>query len=243
MIKAKSLPKSSLYLQTEASDPSDQAVAVYHLSHDLRGPLNSILGFSDLLLEGVEGPLNEVQLEDIAAIRQSALNLLDLINVVVDLSKISANKLSLNWSQVPLERLAQQVTEHDLGEGRRGSWANRQTLPTMQGDYERIEQILLILARFLFEHKAGQVQLEVEPDGAEINLKLTAPGVVLDKQTIAELPNLSIVTDGNGRSKLSAGGVRVPLAYQLAKQHRGQIWVESQPDSGATFCLRLPVSQ
>jgi signal transduction histidine kinase len=242
-MKTKSGSENSLYLQTQEFDPPDQAVAVYHLSHDLRGPLNSILGFSDLLLEGIEGPLNETQMEDLVAIRQSARNLLDLINIVVDLSKIGAGKLSLNWGQVPLDRLAARVTEHDLGEGRRVSWENNQALPSVPGDFERIEQIILILARFLFENKASRVEFEIELAGSELILKLAAPEVILDKQKIAELPQLSVVTDANGRSQLSSGGVRVPLAYQLAKQHGGRIVVDSEAEGGSTFCLRLPISQ
>ena len=66
----------SFLLQKQAGNSSRQPLEVYHLSHDLRGPLNSILGFAELLVEGIEGPLNDVQIEDISAIHQSAQTLL-----------------------------------------------------------------------------------------------------------------------------------------------------------------------
>lgn len=96
------VPHYSLKLQKHASDPARQPLEIYHLSHDLRGPLNSILGFAELLLEEIEGPLNETQHADVSAIYQSAQNLLHLINMMVDLSKLEANRLKLDFKAVNL---------------------------------------------------------------------------------------------------------------------------------------------
>src|SRR4030095_11379092 len=111
MAETKPQPEKSFALQKEAVHPSHQPLQLYHLSHDLRGPLNSVLGFSELLLEGLEGPLNEVQIEDITAIRQSATTLLNLINVVVDLSRLEADRLVLTFKLVELEPVIAKVLE------------------------------------------------------------------------------------------------------------------------------------
>jgi signal transduction histidine kinase len=69
-----------------------------------------VLGFSELLLEGLEGPLSELQVEDITAIRQSATNLLNLISIVVDLSRLEAGQLILAFKPVDLKQLAAKVS-------------------------------------------------------------------------------------------------------------------------------------
>jgi signal transduction histidine kinase len=95
-------------------NPDSEPFEVYHLSHDLRGPLNSILGFTELLLEEIEGPLTDIQKEDILAINQSAQNLLHLINTMVDLSKFDAGRMEFNLGEVALDQVVNTVLASDF---------------------------------------------------------------------------------------------------------------------------------
>ena len=236
----------SFVLQKQITDPSRPPLEVYHLSHDLRGPLNSILGFAELLLEGIEGPLNETQEADIAAIYQSAQNLLYLINTVVDLSKLEAGRLKMMFESVDLGQLMQNVMESDLV-----ARANQveivakvaETVPAVWGDSERIAQMILSFIRFgLKSNKPGRIVITADSDDETVTIKVEIEGVVVPAEELPQLFELIVKVDPAGRSELGQGGLSLPLTRRLAEEHHGRVWVESRA-GGATFYLILPVEQ
>jgi signal transduction histidine kinase len=238
----------SFSLQTQMADPSRQPLEVYHLSHDLRGPLNSILGFTELLLEGVEGPLNDIQQEDIAAVRQSAQNLLQLINTVVDLSKLEANKLTLTFGPVQLHDVVPRILKAQTAAG----WPDQLrlaarisgSLPPVWGDPDRVEQMVLSLVAFALKiQSSGQIEITVTHDDQAVTVQVTATDVVLPPEHVAELFELSVKIDSSGRSELGKGGLTLPLVQQLAERHQGQVWAESWAGLGTAFYLKLPLRQ
>jgi signal transduction histidine kinase len=239
-------PAPIFSLQKQAGDPSKQPLEIYHLSHDLRGPLNSILGFTELLLEGVEGPLNEVQHEDIAAIRQSALNLLQLINTVVDLSKVESNKLTLNIGPVQLHDLVARVLKAQAVAGRAGQVTARipEALPPVWGDPDRIEQMILNLVTFALKApNPGPIEITVSHDDQAAIVQVRAAALELPVEQLVELFELNVNVDAGGRSELGKGGLTLPLVQALAEKQQGQAWVESQADLGTVFYLKLPLRQ
>ena len=240
--------KNSFMVQQPMSNASEQPLKVHHLSHDLRGPLNSILGFAELLLEGIEGPINEIQAEDLAAIRQSAKNLLGLINTVVDLSKLEDDRLALNFEPVQLDAIIETVMAAKMG----AATARQveliaqvpESLPPLWGDRERVEQMVLNLVNFAFKIKQdGQINIKVAHDDAYATLQIIAPKVWLPVKQLSELFELIVETDATGRSELGAGGLTMPLTQQLATKHQGRAWVENNDEVGVIFYLKLPLHQ
>ena len=159
MASSDSAPKKQFVLSPQMSDPSRQPLEVYHLSHDLRGPLNSILGFSELLLEGIEGPLTEYQEADITAVYQSAQNLLSLINNLVDVSKLEAGRLKLDFGAVDVEGVVQNILSFDFGPNKPEQVELISTiteaLPPVRGDRDRVEQMIMSLGQVCFQENAG----------------------------------------------------------------------------------------
>ena len=213
-----------------------QPLKVYHLSHDLRGPLNSILGFTELLLEGIEGPINDIQAEDLAAIQQSAKNLLALISMVVDLSKVSNDQLILTFEPVSLEAVVNKVLdkvtlEADLPE----------PPPMLWGDPDKISQMVKNLVDFAHSvpHE-GHLGLGITLENDEMILRFTATKVQLSVEKPETLFDLFVEVDEAGRSKLGPGGLTLPLTRQLAAKHHGQVWI-SHDELNTTFYLKLPV--
>jgi len=246
MAETNPAPAPMFSLQKQAADPSKQPLEIYHLSHDLRGPLNSILGFTELLLEGVEGPLNEVQHEDIAAIRQSALNLLQLINAVVDLSKVESNKLTLNIGLVQLHDLVARVLKAQAVTSRAGQVTARipEALPPVWGDPDRIEQMILSLVTFALKApNPGPVEIAVSHDDQAATVQVGAAELELPAEQLAELFDLRGNIDSSGRSELGKGGLTLPLVQALAQKQQGQVWVESRAGLGTIFYLKLPLRQ
>jgi signal transduction histidine kinase len=230
-----------------STDSIREPLKVHHLSHDLRGPLSSILGFTELLLEGIEGPLNEIQTEDVGAIRQSAKGLLQLVNNMVDLSKLENGQLNLTFEPVHLAEVIDQILDSDLMTDATAqvelAVQVSASLPPLWGDPDRVVQMLFNLVRFACEQAApGRVELGVEHDDRDAFIRIAAAGVATSEAELETVFDLAVDTDAAGRSKLGTGGLDLPLVRGLAQKHRGQVWAESQAEGGTIFCLKLPLS-
>ena len=248
MAESASKLKKSFEVSKKMTDATQQPLELYHLSHDLRGPLNSILGFCELLLEGIEGPLNENQETDLAAIYQSAQNLLGLISNLVDLSKLEAGRLIFDPGEVALG----DVFEDVLGFNFRTTKPEQvelvanmpNGLPPIVGDFDRIEQMVMNFVRFAFRMtKTGQVVLAAENHGQAVTIQISIKALVLSAKQLAELFELAVHTDKVGRSELGPGGLELPLVRSLAEAHQGQVWAQSEEKTGTTLYLKLPTSQ
>jgi signal transduction histidine kinase len=212
----------------------------------LRGPLNSILGFSELLLEGIEGPLNENQLDDIGAINQSAQNLLRQINQLVDLSKLAADRLTFDLKAVDLHDVIKKVAAANFGVDQPAGVELKtelpETLPPGRADSERFEQILMELLRFgVKRQKSGQITITAMEAEQEVAIQIILNKVVLTPAQLAELFELGVHVDATGRSKLGVGGLALPLVQRLAEKQNGHLWAGSDEARGTIFHLRWPV--
>ncbi|MCB0162585.1 MAG: hypothetical protein KDI79_00060 [Anaerolineae bacterium] len=238
------LQSNQFTIQNPTGSSSSRPLELRHLSHDLRGPLNSILGFSELLLDGVEGPLTDLQSEDIAAIRHSAKHLLQLINTVVDLSKLAADELRIDFADILLADVIQKVVPLIKREMSAEIVVNMpHPMPMVWGDPDRIGQIIFIVSHFLInQEKAKKFSLIVELDEADVTLRMIAPNLFLPTSKLDEIFELTVHVDAQGHSKLSYGGVELPLAWQLAACHQGRLWVESGEEAGTCFFLKLPLA-
>ena len=238
--------RKRIVLQQERTDANQQAFEVYHLSHDLRGPLNSILGFTELLLEEIEGSLNEVQKEDISAINQSAQNLLRLINNMVDLSKLDAGRLEFNFEVVYLKQIINGLSISDVWTGRPDQVELvvdlPETLPLLWGDSSRVEQMVMgLLSLALRLKRAGEVVITADYDAKTVTIQIHLPEVVVSAQELEEFFKLMVKVDATGRSELGSGGLEFPLVRRLAEKHKGRVWAESEEGAGTTFYLSVPV--
>jgi len=248
MAEAKLKDGQSFVVQEQEVSPPRQPLKVHHLSHDLRGPLNSILGFAELLKEGIEGPINEIQAEDLAAIHQSARNLLHLIDAIVDLSKLENDGLILTFEPVQLTP----IIEHLVASQNERSGSHQidlvaslpESFPPLWADRYRVEQMALSLVRFASSLKqAGQININAYYDEKDVTIEIMVSDILLPPEQLEELFELIVKVNADGRSKLGIGGLDLPLAYQLAKKQAGQVWVESREEMGTTFYLRLPLHQ
>jgi signal transduction histidine kinase len=219
---------------------------VYHLSHDLRGPLNSILGFTELLLEEIEGPLTDVQKEDISAINQSAHNLLRLINNMVDVSKLDADHLDLNESEVDLNLVINNVLTSDfwMGQAAKINVAVnlKDNLPLAWGDGPRIAQMFEELLAWSKLKGTQNIKISTNNDNAEATVQIHLAGVMVSGQDMEDIFKLITRKDGAGRNHLGPGGLEIPLVRRLAKKQQARVWAEAV-GSGTSFYLTFPIAE
>ncbi|GAB4457409.1 MAG: hypothetical protein Kow0031_38320 [Anaerolineae bacterium] len=231
-----------------SAEYSYQPLQPHHLAHDLRGPLNSMLGFTELLLDGIEGPLNDIQTEDLTAMWHSAQNLLNLINAYVDLSRLNAGQLNLESSPVhPGDALRMVVKELSATEAAANVTFEvviPENLPSVAGDFNRVVQTIKLPAQFLVEALGhGTISVGVDTAGNGVEFTLLAAAVSLPPAEFTELFEQTVRVDAAGRARLSAGGIYLPLAYQLALALNGRLSVSSSPETGTAFSLSLPLFQ
>jgi len=222
-----------------------------NMSHELRTPLNSIIGFSRVILKGIDGPISEVQQVDLTAIYNSGQHLLRLINDILDSSKIEAGKMELSNEEVNLIDQINTVMSTAVGFTKdkpiRLVRHVPAQLPIIRGDPTRIRQALLnLLSNAAKFTENGDVVLDVEeqlgPDNKpEVIFKVTdtGPGIVLEDQAKLFQP-FSQVDDSPTR-RSGGTGLGLSISRSLIEMHGGRIgllW--SEVGKGSTFYFTLP---
>ena len=217
------------------------------MSHELRTPINAVLGYSTLLLENIYGPLNEKQAEGIQRTQRAAKHLLELVNDVLDLSKIEAGKIDLRLQPVTFPTLIEElfVTVRPLADkhGSKLSLEFTESQPlTIVSDPRRVRQILLNLLSNAIKFGAGkpiQVSIERTPeDGVTVAVTDHGDGIAPEDQEriFQEFVQL-------GKTQLQEGtGLGLPISRRLAELLHGSLVCTSTLGDGSTFRLTLPAT-
>jgi PAS domain S-box-containing protein len=216
------------------------------MSHELRTPINAVLGYSTLLLENIYGPLNEKQAEGIQRTQRAARHLLELVNDVLDLSKIEAGKIDLRLQPVSFPGLVEElfVTVRPLADKYHTSLALEHDGEeiTVVSDPRRLRQILLNLLSNAIKfggEKPICVRVRRTPEqGVVVEVIDQGEGIPESDQEriFQEFVQLN-------KSQLQEGtGLGLPISRRLAELLRGSLTLESRPGKGSTFKLVLPPS-
>jgi PAS domain S-box-containing protein len=222
-----------------------------NMSHELRTPLNSIIGFSRVILKGIDGPINDQQQQDLSAIYNSGQHLLNLINDVLDLSKIEAGKMELALEELNIGDTINSVMSTAVGlvKDKPVKLVKEiaPNMPAVRADAMRIRQVLLNLvanaAKFTDEGTISiQATTHVNSAGAQevlISIKDTGPGISPDDQT--KLFQAFSQVDSSPTRKSGGSGLGLSICQRLVELHDGQIGVHSAVGQGSTFYFTLPV--
>jgi PAS domain S-box-containing protein len=216
------------------------------MSHELRTPINAVLGYSTLLLENIYGPLNEKQAEGISRTHKAAKHLLELVNDVLDLSKIEAGKIDLRLQPVHFPTLIDDlfVTVRPLADQHHSPLALEHQGEPMKviSDPRRVRQILLNLLSNAIKFGQGKpirVRSMPQPDGGIII-------EVLDEgEGIAGADHEKIFDEfvQLGKTQLTEGtGLGLPISRRLAEMLHGTLAVDSDVGRGSIFRLILPAT-
>jgi signal transduction histidine kinase/CheY-like chemotaxis protein len=220
-----------------------------NMSHELRTPLNSSMILAKLLAENAKGNLNDEQVQFAKSIYSAGNDLLDLINDILDISKVEAGKLELIPEDVSLQRLADslQMTFKPLAEQKKLSFATRvdNNLPhTIHTDQQRLEQILKnLLSNAVKFTDSGRIELSIANDSTDtviFSVTDSGIGIAPDQQDI--IFEAFQQADGSISRRYGGTGLGLSISRDLVKLLGGSISVTSEPGRGSTFSLRLPLS-
>ncbi len=219
------------------------------MSHELRTPLNSIIGFADVLLQGIDGELNDMALNDIQLIHNSGKHLLALINDILDLAKIESGKMELVREAVNIKEITGAVlaTSNSLVKDKPVQIIIDipEMLPSVYGDKLRLNQILLNLvsnaAKFTHE---GTITIKAapniyKPEMMTISVVDTGIGIPADKlNTIFERFRQA---DAGTTRKYGGTGLGLAICRQLIELHGGSLNVRSEEGIGSEFYFNIPL--
>ena len=221
------------------------------VSHDLKGPLNAILGFSELLLRGVEGPLAPAQREDVRLIHRAGDELLSIINSILDSAKLDAGRIELHREWTPSVELISDAAAHarELADGKNVA-VEVQTqagLPPLHVDPHRLRQAIRALVSNAVKFtEQGTVRLrgwvERRSDGSgEFRLDVVDQGPGIAEDDRSRIFHAFEQLDTSVRRTAGGTGLGLFIARQLVELHGGRLWFESVVGRGSTFSLAVPV--
>jgi signal transduction histidine kinase len=217
------------------------------MSHELRTPLNAILGFTQLLDRGVGGGLSSSQQKHVDGVRRSAQHLLELVNDVLDLSKVRAGKLSLRRVPLALEEVARAVvvTVSTMAE-QRGVVLQVDVpsdLPVIYGDHVRMQQMLcnLMSNGIKFTGRGGTVTLTGRAADAGVKLSVRDTGIGIRHEDFDRLFRDFERLETGQAEQADGTGLGLSLTKYLVELHGGRIEVESEFGSGSEFSIWLPI--
>jgi PAS domain S-box-containing protein len=217
-----------------------------NMSHELRTPLNAIVGFSELLADGTPGELNEKQKRFVNHIKQGSAHLLQLINDILDLSKIEAGQLELRCEDFQVEdalpevlstirplAMAKNIKVHTRLEADRAVYADR----------VRFKQILynLLSNAVKFTPKDGRIDIDCLECGSELCISVTDTGIGIRAEDQAVVFEEFRQVEGNTDAPSEGTGLGLAITKRLIEQQGGQISLESSPGKGSRFTFTLPI--
>lgn len=215
------------------------------MSHELRTPLNSIIGFADVLLEGLDGDLNERMEEDVRLIRQSGDHLRGLIGDILDMSKIEAGRMDLRYEEIDIAQLANDVLataaplaqeKHlflhlDIDDG----------VKPVQADRTRLRQVLWnIMGNAIKFTEKGSITVSVQAQQNHILCSVRDTGIGIKEEHAAVVFEQFRQIDGGLNRAAGGTGLGMPITKKLVELHGGEIWIESVFGQGSTFLFTIP---
>lgn len=221
-----------------------------NMSHELRTPLNSIIGFSEMMTSQVMGKLPDTYNEYAGFITTSGHHLLNIINDLLDLSKIEAGMMNLDETEIDLMTTVSEVTlmlkELALNNENEvvvslGTEAGQR----IRGDRLRIKQVLVnVIGNALKFTKGGQVAVEATSEKDALVMRVIDTGIGMSQRDIRVALSPFGQVDGHHLNKRFEGtGLGLPLAEQLMEMHDGVMEIESEVGVGTTVTLRFPAKR
>lgn len=242
-----------LRLAKEAAEHANRSKSEFlaNMSHELRTPLNAINGFSEAMVSEVHGPLKNSRYEGYANdIRDSGLYLLDLINVLLDLSKIEARKYELFEEDVDIRAIVSTAMRLIQGQARAGKLQLDarlpENLPALHADERALRQIVLNLLTnaVKFTHEEGHVSLnvDIENDGCFV-LAITDTGVGMSETDVSRLM-APFERANNAHTRNTEGaGLGLPLVASLVQLHGATMSIDSTVGKGTTVSISFPAER
>jgi PAS domain S-box-containing protein len=214
------------------------------MSHELRTPLHTIIGFAELLSEQLEGPLNEKQHRFINHIRTDSQHLLELINDILDISKIESGRLELRRESFDLTRAIEEILSSIRPQGATKSIVIETSVNVpgaVYADRLRVKQILfnLLSNAVKFTPAGGRISVAAGLRDNILEMSVQDTGFGIPKEQHEAVFDRFYQVGTTTKGVREGTGLGLAITKALVEGHGGRIWVESEPGKGSRFSLTL----
>lgn len=237
-----------LRLLAEKAKKADRIKSAFlaTMSHELRTPLNSIIGFTGIILKELAGPLNEEQKKQLGMVQSSARHLLELINDVLDISKIEANELKLSVSEFgvkeSIEKVLGMLVPLSEKKGLELRWDISDNVGRIVTDKRRFEQVLMnLMSNAVKFTEKGSILLSCRREGDSYVISVKDTGIGMEKKELERIFEPFSQIDTGLSRKYEGTGLGLSISKKLLELMGGKIFVESEPGKGSTFTVVIPV--
>jgi signal transduction histidine kinase/PAS domain-containing protein len=219
-----------------------------NVSHELRTPLSGIIGYGEFLAEGVYGDLSPDQGEILQKLVESSYKLMDLINNLLDLSRIDAGRLTLYKEPIELGVIVEQSIGQVLPKAmQKGIHLDvpAGATPTVDVDPGRIVQVLvnLLYNAIKFTPDGGTIRVTYQAVGGEVTVAVSDTGIGIPTEHLPLLFVRFSQVDASSTRQFDGTGLGLAICRELIELHAQRIWVDSTPGRGSTFYFTLPIWQ
>jgi len=216
------------------------------VSHELRTPMNAIIGYTKLMLDGLDGEMTAQQQTDLFRVAQAADNLLGLINGLLDLAKIEAGKMELNVEEVNITEVTDEALElvrpHADEKGLQVRALIPQGLPNVWADRARVRQVLAnMLANAVKFTERGTVSVGATAAEGWVTVSVSDTGVGISPEAQAYVFDEFRQADSSTTRRYGGTGLGLAISKRLVTLHGGRIWVDSEVGRGSSFHFTLPI--
>jgi len=222
-----------------------KSMFIASMSHELRTPLNSIIGFTGIILKGLAGEINEEQQKQLSMVQSSAKHLLALINDVIDVSKVEAEKVQLSIEEFDFSQVMQEIKDSfSVAVDEKGI---KLSLEMPQGikvksDERRVKQIIMnLISNAIKFTDQGGAEIRVVPAGGKVNMFVKDSGSGIRKEDMEKLFKQFSRIVVEGLPLVEGTGLGLYLSQKLARFLGGEIKAESEFGKGSEFILTLPL--
>lgn len=215
-------------------------------SHELRTPLAIIKEALMLVFDGVAGPINEKQKELFTKAKDNIERLTNIINELLDISRIERGKFKLNYSLVNLSDLLRDSSDFFKRSAQEKDITLKYSLPKKEVnlflDLVRINQVLnnLISNAIKFTEEGGEVKVELKVLETRVRVEVSDTGIGIAKQDLPKLFNKFVQIHKEPGQERKGVGLGLSIAKELVERHGGEIWAESKLGVGSRFYFTLP---
>ncbi len=222
-----------------------KSVFLASMSHELRTPLNSIIGFTGVLLMGMSGALNDEQKKQLTMVKNSAQHLLNLINDILDISKIESGKVDLALEEFSLEDIIHETTSlfsQTVAEKNIDLLVDFPERITLFSDKRRVKQVIINLLNNAIKFtKEGYVKISCNKTDDFLELRVIDTGIGIKKEEMHKLFYPFQQIDESLTKKHEGTGLGLHLVKNLASLFGGEVSVRSEYGKGSEFIVKIPL--
>jgi two-component system, NarL family, sensor histidine kinase BarA len=226
------------------------------VSHELRTPLTSVIGYSEMLLEGIAGPLNDEQREYVRTVMEKGDQLLQLITGILDISRMEAGEMRIEKHPVDLDEVVSVALSTIAPHARRKRLSLHCTvppgLPLVLGDRDKIRQVLLNLLgnAVKFTPEAGKIEVSAEvgplkrdpaSEARGVRVFVRDSGIGVPPEHHKRVFDPFFQVDNTSTREYGGTGLGLSIVKRLVEAHGGMVWVDSETGKGSTFSFTIPL--